>query len=270
MAGTYVIAECGSCHDGALWKAIEMVQIAKGVGADAVKFQYWSDADLLADRRRVPDHYHLIYKRYAMPQRWLDPLADVAAKLGIDFMCTAYLPQDVEVVAPFVRHFKIASFEAADENFRDAHWAALRSGPNDRLLVISLGMGGGKVWQHNEGDRIGSVRYLHCVSAYPTPVEQMNLGRIRAGRLDGFSDHTMPHLTNTGALAVAAGAEIIEAHLAHPETSLANPDAPHAMDPEQFRRYVADIRQAEQAMGTGRVGMQPCETDMAAYKVGAP
>ena len=56
---------------------------------------------------------------------------------------------------------------------------------------------------------------MHCVSAYPTPVEEANLATIGelARRLDcviGLSDHTPD--TTVATAAVALGAQIIEKH----------------------------------------------------------
>ena len=59
---------------------------------------------------------------------------------------------------------------------------------------------------------------LHCVSSYPTPSESANLCWIaemaaRFGLPVGFSDHTTEPMA--GALAVAAGAVILEKHLTY-------------------------------------------------------
>lgn len=265
MARTFVIAEIGSCHDGELVSARALVQMAAACGADAVKAQFWSDPDRLADRRRVPAHYRDIYRRYRMPVSWLPILKAEADAAGIEFLCTAYLPEDVAVVAPYVTRFKVASFEAGAADLREAHRPF-----SDRQVVVSLGMGGSQhagKWSQDTS----RVRFLHCVSAYPAPVVALHLGTLRAGArhglIHGFSDHTDPALTWTGALAVAAGAEIIEAHLRLEDTDPENPDAPHAMTPQQFDSYVRHIRFAEACLGDGRAGMQPCEAEMAQYRV---
>jgi len=267
---TYVIAEAGCCHDGDLAKALGLAQAAADVGASAVKYQFWSDPDALADRRRVPSRYREIYRRYRVPAEWLRRLAAEASARRIDFMCTTYLPGDIATVAPFVRTFKVASFEAADAEFIRAHGAYLKDRTRD--IIISLGMGA----QRPSITIVCGWRcaYLLCVSAYPAPVGALNLARLHCGddddeaaSYDGFSDHSDPALTWTGALAVAAGARIVEAHLRLDGTDLLNPDAPHAMLPRQFADYVRHIRFAERCLGSSDAGMQPCETEMAQYRV---
>lgn len=278
MARTLVIAEVGSCHDGAgLARAEQLVEAARDAGADVVKFQFWADPDRLAERRGVPEHYRAIYRRYQMPATWLTTLPDTCAartvhtqgRRPIEFMCTAYVPEDVSLVAPWVSRFKVASFEAMDAELRDAHAPFLEADPA-REVIVSLGMGAEPTaWRRFSAQ----TSFLHCVSSYPTPPGALNLLTLRAASkrrpLHGFSDHSEPWLTWTGALAVAAGAEIVEAHIRLDDTDPSNPDAPHAMSPRQFERYVRHIRFAEQAMGSSLPQLQPCEREMAQYRVGS-
>jgi N,N'-diacetyllegionaminate synthase len=272
---TLVIAECGSCHDGDFKKALRLVEAARAVGASVAKFQFWSDANRLADRRKVPESYRAIYRRYQMISPWLPALAEACAarsddtrgKRPIEFMCSTYLPEDVATVAPYVKRFKIASFEAGDEELAIAHAPFLQS----RSLIVSLGMNG----NHRRWELAPNVQVLHCVSAYPAPPEAMNLGVLGGdwgepydpspSPFVGLSDHSRhPWM---GALAVAAGAEIIEAHLRLNDTDPENPDFATAFTPTEFGEYVKNIRFAEQVMGDGEKKLQACEEPMAQYRV---
>ena len=270
MTRTFVIAEAGSCHDGNFGKALHLVLAAAECGADAVKFQFWSDADALADRRRVPQHYRETYRRYQVPLVWLESLKAECDLRGLEFMCSTYLPQDVATVAPFVKRFKVASFEAEDAAFVAAHAPFMES----RELIVSLGMGANPGTALRAIAWVDEVKFLHCVSAYPAPVDSLNLIRLRrnddepAAAFYGFSDHSDPALTWTGAMAVAAGAGIIEAHLRLEGTDASNPDAPHAMVPRQFADYVRHIRFAEVCVGESTDHRaHPCESEMAQYRV---
>ena len=51
-AAPFVIAEIGANHDGDPKKAAELVHMAAECGADAVKFQTYSAAELVADPER--------------------------------------------------------------------------------------------------------------------------------------------------------------------------------------------------------------------------
>jgi N,N'-diacetyllegionaminate synthase len=262
----FVIAEAGSTHDGDFNKALRLIDQAALAGANAIKFQFWSDADALADRRRVPAEYREIYRRYQMPRDWMPSLAIVSKFTGIEFMCTTYLERDIPLVEPWVQRFKVSSFEAADAAFVHAHEQY------GRPILVSLGMSNGIPW-HLEG--CGKIALLHCVSAYPAPPEAMNLAVFQGdwgepydpapSPFVGFSDHSRhPWM---GALAVAAGATIIEAHLRLPDTDPSNPDYATAFDRAEFAEYVRHIRFAERVRGTGEKALQPCERAMAAFRV---
>jgi len=264
VARTLVIAEAGSCHDGEMWKAAQLVDVAHQVGADIVKFQFWSNANRLADRRAVPAQYREIYRRYQMPARWLQYLSIKARDVGIELMCTVYLPEDVAVVAPYVQRFKVASFEALDEEFIVAH---ARFG---KPVILSTGMMTAIDLQRFWGPG-PDFKLLHCVSAYPAPPEAMNLGGIGGNwweehsPFSGLSDHSRD--VRVGGLAVAAGAEIIEAHLRLNDTDPENPDFATAFTPAEFAEYVRNIRFAELVMGDGEKKLQACEREMAQYRV---
>lgn len=278
---TYTIAEIGACHDGDRAAMSKAIRVAKACGADAVKFQWVSDPVRMAKRRgkAYEDGYGEIYRRYlAWPAEWHAGLRAECDEAGIDYMCTAYLPEDVETIAPFVRHFKIASFEAGDWVL----WEAILLERKFRQHVVaSLGMGMDPQDAHRLLDDLestfrsfcyGSVRLLRCVSSYPAPHTALNLGRLNL--YSGLSDHTAPDAMLTGALAVAAAGRrqrpfTIEAHFRLDTTEPENPDYPHAMSPHQFSEYIANIRFAEECLGNGDTSMHECEIPMARYKMSA-
>lgn len=248
----YVIAEAGSCHDGSLDKALKLVKISKDCGANAVKYQWWSDSRALAIRRHDESLYSK-YEPYRMPDWWLPTLKAEADALGIDFMCTCYTEQDIATIAPFVKQFKVASFDVLDKEFISAHEQY------NKPVIVSCGM-------LNRNDNIYSIpssKFLHCVSSYPCPLEQVNLGVIRNLDLDGFSDHTGDPMM--GAWAFLAGAGIIETHFRLDDTAATNPDFPHALSPLLLKAYVKNIRLAELAWGTGEKITQPSEAENRRY-----
>jgi sialic acid synthase SpsE len=300
---TYIIADIGANHDGQYARMLEAIDEAKHAGCSACKFQWVSDPVRMAKRRgqAYADGYAEVYAKYLVwPSKWHEELAAHCRRRGIDYMCTVFLPEDVSVVAPYVARFKVASFEAGDTAFLAAH------SPYLKRVAVSTGMmsedeigqalnidawpdaynNDGRRGLAPSGKRIGGYRelridVLHCVSSYPTEAGSLQLSVLRTTRDEsdverwtyaGFSDHSDPALTWTGALAVAAGAEIIEAHLRLDGTDQGNPDYQHAMTPAQFAEYVRNIRFAEQALGDGEKRLQPCETAMAKYRVnqGAP
>ena len=267
---TYVIAEAGSCHDGKFSAMERLIDAAQSAGADCVKIQYWSSAERLAQRRHAGEAVAAAYARHQVPTDWLPRVRASVDHVGLEAACTVYLPEDVWVVA---RHFdvlKVSSFESEDRELLTMMRAPLSVG---KEVFVSLGMGASPDVSREclaVVNASGRLRFLHCVSAYPAPLLQLRLRRLR-GDVHGFSDHSPPTQEWTGALAVAAGATIIERHLRLTDTPADNPDFPHAMPPLTFSAYVRHIREAEAALGDpGPDVSQLCEEPMLAYRVRTP
>jgi len=255
MTHTFVIAEAGSSHDNDLAKGYRLIEAAKECGADAVKFQWTSNAIHMANRRNAPIGVEAMYAKYLeKPVSWLESLKAHADKVGVEFMCTVYLIEDIATIAPLVKRFKVSAFESEWYEFIYEHTKY------GKEYIISK----------NRADPTPkSAKRLWCVSKYPTPIEEIqlrNLAWFTPHELDdrwihGLSDHTTSTLT--GALAVAAGATIIEKHIRLHDTDPKNPDYGHSLVCEDsrssyddyvpfqanaFKEYVHNIREAERAM----------------------
>ena len=243
----FVIGEMASAHDGELDKAKQLVDVAVAAGCDAVKVQFWSDSDQLANRRKVPQYYRDIYKQYQIPVQWLSVLRDYCGD-RIEFMSTCFLPQDAKTVSPFVKRFKVSAFESgANDLLR-----AISAIAEDRSIITSVGK---LVSVSEEIRRRHLLRkmdvFLYCVSAYPTQLGGVDLNQIRcpSDLIIGFSDHTGD--LDMGAYAVCAGAKYVEAHMKLFTTDALNPDGgSFAHLPQAFKQYVRSIRKAER-VGSG-------------------
>ena len=259
---TLVIAEAGCTHEGSL-KALEaMVDMSAACGCDVFKSQWVSDPAALCERRGAHD-YRPYYEFLKFPAAWHGTLAARCAARGIQYASTVYLPVDVAVIDPHVALYKVAAFEAEADDLLEAYAEVMQRNRKD--LYVSVAMGA--EWRPSfPPEAAGRVFALRCVSAYPTPPEQLNLGTIRDYGFVGLSDHTRPDNVLTGALAVAAGARVIERHIRLDSCKPSNPDFAVAMSEHGLSAYVENIRQAETAMGVDR-GPQPAEAPMAAYRV---
>jgi sialic acid synthase SpsE len=212
---------------------------AKAAGADAVKFQWVSDPQQMAQRRNVLREAYTIL---AWPEAWLPIIARECTRLDIEFICSVFLPSDIATIAPYVKRFKIASLEYLDRAMWDAAHA------QQKQIIASTGCTTAEearsvlLWNFQEQDK-----RLMCTSSYPCPLDQVNLRAIR--EFDGFSDHTADTLT--GAVAVAAGARILEVHFRLDETMKYNPDYNHSLSVNGLIEYVTNVRKTEVMMGSG-------------------
>ena len=257
---TYVIAEIGSTHANSLETALFLVDACAKAGVSACKFQYWSDAKRLAERRHAPEMAEK-YAAFQMPVTWLLPLKHRCQEQKVQFGCTAYLPEDLPTLAPLVDFWKIASFEAGDIDFYLAHERFSR-----RPTYISTGLSTAEELEAFKGwYDFPEVYLLHCISGYPTPLTEVSLAVINAYGLDGFSDHTGE--VCTGGLAVMAGAKIIEVHVKPLDCHPKNPDFPHSLTPWQLGGYLGHVRRAEIVIGAPHREIQPSEQGNVRYRV---
>lgn len=245
---------------GATWKAntaresmarmYDLVDVAAAAGADTFKPQY-----LRSGMYRTGTAAAALVTPYMLPWHWLAGIKKRCSDRGLGFLITPYRAEDVAELDQYVDRWKIASFDAGN---KDLLRAVIATG---KPILVSLGLGQNRSLAFL--DAFERTTALHCVSAYPTPDEQMNLGRMRqmTGR-HGLSDHSIGH--HAAVMAVALGATVIERHIRHWGTPPDNPDYAAAADPEAAAEYVAAIRQAERLLGDGVHRVQPAE--LVAYR----
>jgi N-acetylneuraminate synthase/N,N'-diacetyllegionaminate synthase len=260
----YVIAELGVNHDGSVERALELTRAAADAGADAVKLQCF-DADLLLSRASRPAGYQsaagehdpaAMLRRLQLSIDQLAVIVERAHALGMHAIVTVF---SVPLVAPAARlpwdAFKVASPDIIHRPLLEALAAT------GRPLIVSTGAAEvGEVtralsWLHGARERLA---LMQCVSAYPTPQHRAELGGIGAlaSIFDGpvgYSDHTTD--IDTGGLASAAGATLLEKHLTH-DRAARGPDHAASLDPHGLARYIALARDPARFAGDDLL-MQP-------------
>lgn len=268
----YIIAEIGVNHDGSTQRALELVEAAKQSGANAVKVQYFEATALMSRACRLA--------AYQASAGETDPVEMLAAlQLNRDAMAEVVryahsLDLHVIVTIFSIEHASLA---------HDLNWDALKvASPditNTPLLAalaaarkpMILSTGAADAAEIARALRLCGDVALHCVSAYPTPEDHAQIAGIPAladliaalhlsrSVLVGYSDHTHSH--DTGALAVVAGACVLEKHLTW-SRSAKGPDHAASLDPALFARYVQQAHRAWSMLGPRRVIVQEIEHDV--------
>jgi len=107
---------------------------------------------------------------------------------------------------------------------------------------------------------------LHCVSSYPVPNNQANLGMINFLKnkypkaIIGYSDHTIG--IDACCSAVSAGAMIIEKHFTLDKNFSNFRDHKLSADLNDMRELVNKIKLIREMIGNGEKLIQSCEKDM--------
>ena len=79
--------------------------------------------------------------------------------------------------------------------------------------------------------RPDNVKYLHCISKYPTELSELNLRNIDFRLVDGFSDHSIG--VTAALFAMSNGASIIEKHFTDDKMKY-GPDHSGSATPDEF------------------------------------
>ena len=254
MTKTFIIAEAGANHNQNFEQAKSLIDVAVESGADACKFQTYSSETLYSKNSgQIAGHKDInkLIKDIELPREWQSDLKLYCDEVGIEFMSTPFDESAVQQLVDIgVKRLKIAGFESTDLRFVDM--VASSKLP----LIVSLGIGSDfsiipRIMDIASNRGVDDVTFLHCNNAYPTPAEDANLDTIKSLALDtryrtGISDHTMSTLTP--ALAVAAGATVVEKHFTLSKR-LSGPDHPFALEPHELKEMVDHIRYAELCMG---------------------
>lgn len=264
----YIIAELGVNHDGSVARALELVEAAADAGADAVKLQLF-DADKLLSGAAMPAEYQLS-AGLNDPRRMLQSLQLTANDMQAVFERARELTLHCILTV-----FSVPLVSQAEALNCDAYKAASPDIIN-RPLIKSL-MATGRPLVLSAGastleEIVEATAWLgghphvlmQCVSAYPTPPQHAHLAG-RAAIMDvnpnalGYSDHTTA--TDTGALAVASGACILEKHLTY-SRSAKGPDHAASLDPAGFGEYVRLARRAWAMLGKREKTVLAIEEDV--------
>jgi N,N'-diacetyllegionaminate synthase len=268
---TLVIAEIGVNHDGSVHKALELVAAAASAGADAVKLQFFRAHMLLHATAAFADYQKPgttaetpfdFLKKYELSAEDTRRVVQRIRDLKMIPLATPFSPADVETIESMrIPAIKIASPDLVNRPLLE------RAVQAKKPLLISTGAA-----TLDEVDTTvdwlrewnASFALLHCVSAYPVKNDQAHLGWIDelAHRFDcpiGYSDHTTSNLS--GALAVAAGACIVERHLTY-DRKAKGPDHAASSSPSEFERYIKLIREAQDFRGAPGKIVLPIEEDV--------
>jgi sialic acid synthase SpsE len=237
----FIIAEVGS-NWTCFTDAKDSITKAKQCGADAVKFQLFNDDALYGFKRSADGPITL----KNLPLDWIPRLKEKADACGIEFMCSAFSPQLIDAVDPYVNIHKVASAELTHVRMLEK---LRRIG---KPVILSTGASvEGDIRQalyvlqdDHYAFRVPSCPaiLMYCVSAYPAleiNLDAIPLIRSTFNVLSGFSDHS----TNVAPIpeyAVKCGASVIEKHFSIIDAD--TPDRPHSLNPIQFKRMVDYIR----------------------------
>ncbi len=220
-----ICVEMSGNHGGHLESALRFVNSAKENGADLLKVQVYTPETITLkcnqpDFRLVADNdwasYGTLYDLYQKahtPWHWIEEIFELCKRIELPVFGSPFDESAVEFLESLdCPIYKIASPEITDHGLIEQ---CARTG---KPVILSTGLASKE--DLDEANEILNAfsspkMILKCVSAYPTPVEDMNVASIpwiqSAYRCSaGLSDHSMG--SEAAYAATALGARMIEKH----------------------------------------------------------
>lgn len=259
-----IVAEIGVNHEGDLDAALHMIRLAAASGADAVKFQTFTPERYAS--ASDPERLERV-RSFCLDAAAHRRLAKEADECGITFFSTAVSEDVVPLIAELAPVIKIAS---GDLDFEPVIRAAAATG---KIVILSTGTGTVDEIDRSVSwiqDEIGTVSVterlvlMHCVSAYPTPIDQANVRSVpfladRYGITVGYSNH-VKGITACLA-AVALGAAVIEAHFTDCKTGREFRDHAMSCDPDDLAQLTVLAPEIRSSLGQFNKAPMPAEID---------
>lgn len=251
----YVIAEMACAHDGSSEKAEKLIDAAVRAGADAIQFQIFSVKDLFAPSHNLYD----FLSRIEFKSKQWEGLFRYAKKFKIAlFVCTYDIPSLKLALKYGADAIKLNSSDLSNPDMIQ-HVASskkpftLGTGASTleeiaKAIDISLNAGG------------TDIILMHGVQNFPTDIIHANIRRIALLRstfnaIVGYQDHTdadSPFSRIIDLIAIGAGAQVIEKHITLRRSDKGT-DFQAALEPDEFKAFVGDIRLASSASGSRTV-----------------
>ncbi len=260
----FIVAEMSGNHKQDINRAYAIIDAAKEARVDAIKVQTYTPDTLTINSNKhwfKPPQSSLwknqtlyqLYQSAYTPWEWLPKLKKYAEEKGLIFFSTPFDKKAVDVLEKLdVPVYKIASFENEDYDLID--YIAKTGKP----VILSRGLASIKetkgVLKTIKSAGITSIVILHCISAYPADIEDMNIATVadiktRFKVISGLSDHSLGQIASIAA--VALGAKVIEKHLTLSRSG-GGPDASFSLEPKEMKLLVQMIRDTERCIGRVR------------------
>ena len=272
---TRFVAEVSSNHGRDLARALAFVDAAADVGCDAVKFQQFRIDLLFASEALRADPALGARRAWELPEDVHGALAARARERGLQYSCTPFYWEAVQLLEPHVDFFKLASYQVL--------WTDLlrEVASTGKPVVLATGMADeDEIARAVDALREGGCErplLLHCVSLYPTPRSEANLAAIatlagRFGTEAGWSDHTVDAEVVQRAVN-RWGAKLVEFHL-DLDGRGAEFAAGHCWLPDAAREAIAaaraglgvEPRRDTELDGDGRLVPRPAEAHERAWR----
>lgn len=263
MHEVHVIAEITTNHFGDRHRLEQLVRAAHAAGADYVKVQKRDPETFYTPEQLAAPYVSPFGKTLGEYRRALELDVDdfhfldgLCKELGISWFASVLDLPSFHFMQQFdMPLIKLPSTISEHTDYLSAVAESWKGG-----LVLSTGMTDTafETWALDTFKDQSTLYLMHANSAYPTPDEHCNVGVVRHYSelalqhphiVPAYSSHDFGWLAS--ALAVAAGARLVEKHVKLGDTDWAHFDAVAVdLTTGAFREYVEGVRRAQEMVGS--------------------
>ena len=256
----FLVAEISANHCGNINLAKKLIKCAKDNGADAAKLQtYTADTMTIKSNKKYFKIKNGLWKGYDLwnlyneahtPLEWHKKLFDYGKKLGITIFSTPFDETAVNLLEKLkCPMYKVASFEMTDLLL------IKKISQTKKPIIISTGMASMEEIElaYRTAKNYGAkdITLLYCVSNYPSKNIDFNLNNIKILKNKfkcrvGLSDHSKDN--RVAIAAVAAGAEVVEKHIAL-DKQKKGLDIEFSLKGKEIKKFKEDINLAYNLLG---------------------
>jgi len=262
----YFIADVGANHDGSLERAIELIELAKESGADAVKFQNfiadkivskYGFENLNANSTHQSGWKKSVFDTYvdaSISMNWTAPIVQKCKDIGITYFTSAYDFESVDHVEEHLDAYKIGS--------GDITWLEILDyiAKKNKTVLLATGAASSDdvsravdtILKHNS-----KLCLMQCNTNYSTDSDKARYANLNVistfakqypGMVLGLSDHSMNPATVVASISL--GARVFEKHFTD-DKKREGPDHKFAVDPKEWSEMVFLAKEAFHSLGDG-------------------
>jgi N,N'-diacetyllegionaminate synthase len=270
MNNCYIIAEAGVNHNGSEAAGIELIEVAKRSGADAIKFQtfkaknlasFYSDTAYYQKINTKESNQYSMLKKLEISKKMHIKFFNKCKDLNIDFLSTPFdLDSANFLISLGMKKLKISSGEITNlpfiQDLAKLNIPIILSTGMSSMEEVKIAVSVIKnTRDENKLKRPLSevLTILHCTSNYPAEFKDINLNAMKSMSDSlsipvGYSDHSKGILVSS--LAVAMGARVIEKHFTL-DKKMDGPDHKASLTPDELSNMITQIRETEKCLGDG-------------------
>ena len=261
MKRVYIIAEVGSNHNGSLHNALKFLKSLSNIDIDAIKFQHGNPQNIFSYDSFFPNYIktnNLTYKDLLknVNSRLLKIedhiiLNTECKKIKKDYLCSVF---DLETLIEMDSKINLKKYKIPSGELLSLDILSYIS-KQKKEVFLSTGMASMEEIKFSL-EKLNSIKkkitLLHCVSSYPTKLNEINLNNILTLKSKfklpvGLSDHTTSEIP--AIMSLALGTSVIEKHVTFSKNSK-GPDHKSSMTIKEFTKFVEKIRDAEKSLGS--------------------